>query len=143
MVMLCSDGWVLPKGANVADPPVYMPCSYGEFPGMLERFVVRKPVLTLEQAIHKMTGMPASRIRLADRGRIAPGTAADLVVLDLDRVRDRASNLFPHRPITDHFPHGFPEGIDEVLISGQAVVADGEPTGAVTGRVLRRNGPGR
>ncbi|MGZ5289356.1 MAG: N-acyl-D-amino-acid deacylase family protein [Actinomycetota bacterium] len=140
MVMLCSDGWVLPKGANIADPPLYMPCSYGEFPGMLERFVVRKPVLTLEQAIHKMTGMPASRVRLPDRGRIAPGTAADLVVLDLARVRDRATNLFPHRPITEHFPHGFPEGVDEVLVNGQAVVSGGEPTGAVAGRVLRRTG---
>jgi N-acyl-D-aspartate/D-glutamate deacylase len=140
MVMLCSDGWVLPKGTNVADPPLYMPCSYGEFPGMIERFVVSRPVLTLEQAINKMTEMPASRLRLTDRGRIARGMAADLVVLELDRVRDRATNLFPHRPITEHFPHGFPEGIDEVLVNGQAVVSGGEPTGAVAGRVLRRNG---
>ncbi|MGZ4132795.1 MAG: N-acyl-D-amino-acid deacylase family protein [Actinomycetota bacterium] len=137
MVMLCSDGWVLPRGANVADPPPYMPCSYGEFPGMLERFVVQDGVLSLEDAVRKMTSMPASRLGLADRGLIAPGMAADLVLFDLERVRDRASNLFPHRPITEHYPHGFPEGIDGVWVNGTAVVADGEPTLAVAGRVLR------
>jgi N-acyl-D-amino-acid deacylase len=55
MVMLCSDGWVLPRGANVAGPPLYMPCSYGEYPGMLERFVVKDRVLSLEEAVRKMT----------------------------------------------------------------------------------------
>ncbi|MGE5226481.1 MAG: N-acyl-D-amino-acid deacylase family protein [Planctomycetaceae bacterium] len=138
MVMLCSDGWVLPRGANVADPPLYMPCSYGEYPGMLERFVVRDGVLSLEEAVRKMTSMPAGRIGLADRGLIAPGMAADLVLFDLERVRDRATNLFPHDPITEHFPHGFPQGIDGVWVNGVPVVADGEPTLAVAGRVLRR-----
>ena len=88
--------------------------------------------------------MPASRVRLSPTAvTIAPGMAADLVVLDLDRVRDRATNLFPHRPITEHFPHGFPEGIDEVLVNGRAVVTAGQPTGAVAGRVLRRSDAGR
>ncbi len=138
MVMLCSDGWVLPRGANVADPPPYMPCSYGEHPGMLERFVVQDRVLSLEEAVRKMTSMPAGRLGLADRGLIAPGMAADLVLFDLERVRDRATNLFPHRPITEHYPHDFPEGIDGVWVNGEAVVLDGQPTLAVAGRVLRR-----
>ncbi|HEX9122683.1 MAG TPA: D-aminoacylase [Actinomycetota bacterium] len=137
MVMLCSDGWVMPRGANVADPPPYMPCSYGEFPGILERFVVNEPVLTVEEAVRKMTWMPASRLGLTDRGAIAPGMAADLVVLDLERVRDRATNLFPHDPITEHYPHDFPEGVDWVVVNGRVAVADGEPTGVTAGRSLR------
>ena len=137
MVMACSDGSVMPRGANVGDPPPYMPCSYGEYPGILERFVANEPLLTVEEAVRKMTSMPANRLGLADRGTIAPGAAADLVVFDLERVRDRATNLFPHDPITQHYPHDFPEGIDWVVVNGRVAVAEGAPTGAVAGRLLR------
>jgi N-acyl-D-amino-acid deacylase len=137
MVALCSDGHVLPKGMQDTDAPPYMPCSYGEYPGMLERFVAREGILTLEDAVRKMTSLPASRLGLTDRGAIAPGNAADLVVFDLPRVRDRATNLFPHDPITDNYPHRPPEGIDWVLVNGRVAVAEGEPTGAVAGHVLR------
>jgi N-acyl-D-amino-acid deacylase len=137
MVMLCSDGWVLPRGGNNASQPPYIPCAYGEFPGVIERFVVHEPVLSLEEAVRKMTSMPAARLGLADRGVVAPDMAADLVVFEPDRVRDRATNLFPHDPITEHYPHDFPEGIDWVLINGQVAVEEGEPTGVVGGRVLR------
>ena len=137
MVMLCSDGWVLPRGGNRASQPPYIPCAYGEFPGVIERFVVREPVLSLEEAVRKMTSMPASRLGLADRGVVAPGMAADVVVFEPDRVRDRATNLFPHDPITEHYPHDFPEGIDWVLVNGTMAVEEGEPSGAVAGRVLR------
>jgi N-acyl-D-amino-acid deacylase len=137
MVAFCSDGHVLPKGVQDTDAPPYMPCSYGEFPGMLERFVVREGLLTVEEAVRKMTSLPASRIGLADRGRLAPGAAADVVVFDLPRVRDRATNLFPHDPITDNYPHRPPKGIDWVLVNGEVAVAEAEPTGAMAGRVLR------
>ena len=63
--------------------------------------------------------------------------AADVVVFEPDRVRDRATNLFPHDPITEHYPHDFPEGIDWVLVNGTMAVEEGEPSGAVAGRVLR------
>lgn len=137
MVMLCSDGWVLPRGGNRAAQPPYIPCAYGEFPGVIERFVVREPVLSLEEAVRKMTSMPASRLGLADRGIVAPGMAADLVVFEPDRVRDRATNLFPHEPITEHYPHDFPEGIDWVLVNGEVAVEEGAPTRVVAGGVLR------
>ena len=137
LVALCSDGHVLPKGVQDTDAPPYMPCSYGEFPGMLERFVAREGLLTVEEAVRKMTSLPASRIGLGDRGVLAPGAAADVVVFDLPRVRDRATNLFPHDPITDNYPHRPPLGIDWVLVNGEVTVAEGEPTGAVAGRVLR------
>jgi N-acyl-D-amino-acid deacylase len=137
LVMFCSDGHVLPKGVQDGEEPPYMPCSYGEFPGIIERFVVNEGLLSLEEAIRKMTSMPAGRLGLADRGVVAPGAAADLVVLDLPRVRDLATNLYPHDPITEHYPHSFPEGVDVVVVNGEVVVDEGRPTGAVAGRVLR------
>jgi len=137
LVMICSDGWVAPAEERTLPTAPYQPCTYGEFPGILERFVVKEKVLTLEEAIHKMTGMPAARLGLPDRGQIRPGLAADLVVFDLARIRDRATNLWPHAYPFENYPHGYPEGIDWVLVNGRLAVEDGESTGARVGIVLR------
>src|SRR5437773_4813808 len=80
LVMICSDGWVSPKDERTSATAPYQPCTFGEFPGVLQRFVVEEPVLTLPNAIHKMTGMPARRLAFKDRGLIREGFAADLVV---------------------------------------------------------------
>lgn len=138
LVMICSDGWVAPKEARTSPTAAYQPCTYGEFPGVLERFVVRDHVLRLEEAIFKMTGMPASRLGLMDRGLIRPRFWADIVVFDLPRVRDRATNLWPHTAPLENYPHEYPEGIDWVLVNGTVAVAGGRPTGALAGQVLRR-----
>ena len=74
-----------------------------------------------------MTGLPARRLGLRDRGVIAPGARADLVVLDPRRVADRATYEDPHR---------YPDGIEHVLVNGRFVVKDGEHTGSLPGRVL-------
>lgn len=137
LVMICSDGWVLPKDAQSSRAPPYVPCTYGEYPGVIERFVVKEPVLRLEEAIRKMTSMPATRLGLPDRGLVRKGSWADLVVFDLPRVRDRATNLWPHTHPFENYPHGYPEGIDWVLVNGVVAVEDGAPTGALAGRVLR------
>ncbi len=137
LTMVCSDGWILPREQRTADVAPYLPCTFGEFPGVLERFVVREPVLRLEEAIWKMTGMPAAKLGLADRGLVRPGSWADLVVFDLPRVRDRATNLWPHSYPFENYPHEFPEGIDWVFVNGVAAVQDGRPTGTRTGHVLR------
>jgi len=137
LVMICSDGWVAPKEERTSPTAPYQPCTYGEFPGILERFVVREKVLRLEDAIHKMTGMPAARLGLPDRGQIRPGFAADLVVFDLTRIRDRATNLWPHSSPFENYPHGHPEGIDWVFVNGRPAVEDGKPTGTRAGIVLR------
>ncbi len=137
LVMICSDGWVLPKDAQSSKAPPYVPCTYGEYPGVIERFVVKEPVLRLEEAIRKMTSMPATRLGLPDRGLVRKGSWADLVVFDLPRVRDRATNLWPHTHPFENYPHGYPEGIDWVLVNGVVAVEDGAPTGALAGRVLR------
>lgn len=137
LVMICSDGWVLPKEGAAIEPPPYVPCTYGEFPGVLERFVVREKVLRLEEAVHKMTGMPAAKLGLQDRGLIRRGFWADVVVFDLPRVRDRATNLWPHAFPFENYPHRYPEGIDWVLVNGRVAVQDGEATGVLAGQVLK------
>jgi N-acyl-D-amino-acid deacylase len=137
--MVCSDGLVLAPPDELDDPSVYWPCAYGEYPGVLERYVRDEPVLRLEEAIRKMTSFPAQRFRLFDRGVLRPGLKADLVILDLDRVRDRATNLWPHRFPFENIPHASPEGIDWVIVNGVPVLADGEHTGELPGHVLKRH----
>jgi N-acyl-D-aspartate/D-glutamate deacylase len=140
LVMICSDGLVLAPYGPLNDPPPYSPCSYGEFPGVLERYVRNDPILTLQEAIRKMTSYPAQRLGLMDRGVLRPGARADIVVFDLERVRDRATNLFPHTYPFENYPHDYPEGIDYVLVNGILVVEQAEHTGALPGKVLRRPG---
>ena len=126
--MICSDGRVLAPYGFLNDPPPYSPCSYGEFPGVLERYVRDNPLLTLEEAIRKMTSFPAQRFGLMDRGILWPGAWADVVVFDLERIRDRATHLYPHR---------YPEGIDYVFVNGVLVVEGEQHTNALPGKVLR------
>jgi N-acyl-D-amino-acid deacylase len=136
-VMISSDGQVLAPYGFLNDPPPYSPCSYGEFPGVLERYVRNNPVLSLQEAIRKMTSFPAQRMGIMDRGVLRPGAWADVAVFDLERVHDRATNLYPHRYPFENFPHQYPEGIDYVLVNGTVVVENGEHTGALPGKVLR------
>ena len=87
--------------------------------------------MALETAIHKMTGMPADRLHLPGRGRLAAGGFADLVVFDPDTVADRA---------TFEAPQQYPAGIEWVIVNGEPVIREGEHTGARPGRVLRSSG---
>ena len=105
------------------------PRIYGTHPRVLGHYVREEGVLSLEDAVRKMTGFPAERIGLRDRGRVEEGLAADLVVFDPETVVDVATYQDPHR---------FPEGIPHVFVNGEAIVRDGELTGALPGRVLRR-----
>jgi N-acyl-D-amino-acid deacylase len=136
--MVSSDGLVMPPADQLDDPALYWPCSYGEYPGILERYVREQHVLRLEEAIRRMTSFPAQRFGLLDRGLLRPGLKADLVVFDLDRLHDRATNLFPHAYPFANIPHDHPDGIDHVVVNGVPVVADGRHTGDLPGRVLRR-----
>ena len=135
--MICSDGEALAPYGSLNDPPPYFPCAYGEFPGVLERYVRDEAVLTLQEAIRKMTSFPAQRLGLSDRGILRSGAWADIVVFDLERIHDRATNLYPHTYPFENYPHTYPEGIAYVLVNGQVVVEKAEHTGALPGVVFR------
>ncbi|MBI3477796.1 MAG: D-aminoacylase [Acidobacteria bacterium] len=117
-VMFSSDGAL--HGAH--------PRGAGAFPRVLGRYVREQHVLPLETAIHKMTMMPAAQLGLKDRGRIAPGYVADLVVFDPETVIDES---------TIQQPEAAPKGIPDVMVAGEWVVDGGKVTGAHPGRVLR------
>jgi N-acyl-D-amino-acid deacylase len=105
------------------------PRSYGAFPRVLSHYVREEGILSLEEAVHKMSGLAAKRLNLKDRGLIKPGMAADLVVFDPVKVRDRA---------TYENPHQYAEGILEVIVNGEPVIHEGSHTGSRPGRVLNR-----
>lgn len=105
------------------------PRYYGTFPRVLGRYVRQENLLSLESAIHKMTLMPAERMGLRDRGRIAPDMVADLVVFDPATIRDEATFQDPHR---------YPTGIVSVIVGGQVVVHEGKHTGKLCGCILER-----
>jgi dihydroorotase/N-acyl-D-amino-acid deacylase len=129
-VSFCTD-----SGARATDGPLAgsksHPRGWGSYPRILGLYVRDEKLLSLEAAIHKMTGAPAARVGLRDRGLIREGMFADLTVFDPRTVIDRA---------TFESPNQYPTGIEYVLINGQIAVDKGQRTTALTGRVLR--GPG-
>jgi N-acyl-D-amino-acid deacylase len=127
--MVCSDG-----GAYAIDGPTRRghphPRGLGTFPRVLSRYVRERKALTLEQAINKMTALPASRIHLRDRGRIAEKMAADVVIFDPATVADTA---------TFEEPFQYPVGIDTVIVNGVVALREGQRAERHTGRALRAN----
>jgi len=123
LAFVSSDGYAMaPRGKALEKRP--HPRSYGAFVRVLDRYVRQQGVLTLASAIHKMTGMPARQLRLSDRGRIAAGCIADLVIFDAATVREEATFEDPHR-LASGFAH--------VFVNGVAVLRDGIATGARPG----------
>ncbi|MHB1328479.1 MAG: amidohydrolase family protein [Gemmatimonadales bacterium] len=122
--MIASDGRITALGDGVPHPR-----NYGTFPRVLGRYVREEKVLTLEQAVHKMSGKPAARLGLRDYGCVRSGCVADLALFDPATVSDPAT-------FTD--PHHYPVGIPWVLVNGQPVIANGQLTEARPGRVVRR-----
>jgi len=104
------------------------PRAYGTFPRILAEYVKRRQVLTLEDAVRKMTSWPAQRMGLSDRGLIREGMRADIVLFDLDTLDDVASW---------DAPAGAPTGIDTVIVNGVVSFEDGKHTGARAGSALR------
>jgi N-acyl-D-amino-acid deacylase len=107
------------------------PRAYGNFPRVIAHYVRERHVLSLEDAIRKMTSWPATRMQLYDRGAIREGMAADVTVFNYETIKDNAD--YAH-------PAAYPTGIDYVLVNGAVVIDRGKHTGARPGRVLR--GPG-
>ncbi|MDQ6674218.1 MAG: D-aminoacylase [Chloroflexota bacterium] len=126
LFILSSDGW---RGTRDGGPGEVAnhPNCWGWVPRILGHYVRDEASLSLEEAIHKMTSLPAQRLGLTDRGVVRTGFYADLMVFDPATVDTRSNFARPARA---------PDGISHVLVNGQPVVAAGEPTGALPGRVL-------
>lgn len=127
LTMVGSDGSSLcqtgPLGEGVPHPR-----NYGTFPRVLGTYVREEGVVSLESAVHKMTGMPAARMGLDDRGVLKRGARADLTVFDPETVAQTGDWLDPAQ---------FPDGVDHVVVEGEFVVRDGDHTGARPGTVIR------
>jgi N-acyl-D-amino-acid deacylase len=125
--MIASDGRLTRPGDGKPHPR-----AYGTFPRVLGRYSRELKLLTLEQAVHKMTGMPARRLGLTTRGVLREGAFADVTVFDPAQVSDRS---------TFEDPHQYPVGIEHVFVNGVAVVEGGQFTDHRPGRALRRTAP--
>jgi len=123
--MVSSDGSITKFGEGKPHPRFY-----GTFPRVISRYVRERRVLVLEEAVKKMTSMPAWKLRIWDRGIIRPTMKADLVVFDYWQIKDTA---------TFENPHNYPEGIKYVIVNGKIVVEDGVHTGVRSGSVLKKN----
>jgi N-acyl-D-amino-acid deacylase len=104
------------------------PRAFGTFPRILARYVREQHVMTLEYAVRAMTSLPADQLKLYDRGRLAPGMAADLVIFDPAAIQDTAT--YAH-------PASYSTGIEYVLVNGKVAVSQGNPTGIMAGSVIR------
>ena len=110
------------------------PRAYGNVARFLGHYVRDRQVDTLEGAVHRLSGLPAERLQLKDRGRLAPGMAADVVLFDPATIRDHATFAQPKQYAT---------GVSNVWVNGVQVLAEGEPTGKPAGRFLKGPGFGR
>ncbi len=130
-VSIGSDAGAAEELGKVDDLGLPHPRSYGTFPRIIAKYVREDGVLTLEDAVRKMTSLPASRMKMQGRGVIAAGNWADVVVFDYAALQDRA---------TWEEPFNTPTGIDYVLVNGELVVDHGKHTGQRPGKILY--GPG-
>ena len=127
-MMVGTDGSAIcPEGILGRGKP--HPRFYGTFPRILGHYVREEKVLTLQEAVRKMTSMPAQKIGLKDRGLLREGMVADITIFNADEIQDQATFTDPHR---------FPRGIYYVIVRGEVVVEKNKHTGALPGRALRK-----
>lgn len=125
MLMIGSDSLALSAGKGGKPHPR----TYGTFPRVLGKYVRDEGIITLEEGVHKMTGMAAKQLGLHDRGELALGKAGDITIFDPDTVADRATFTEPHQ---------YSDGIQYVIVNGQTVVEQGKQHDILPGVVLSR-----
>ena len=118
-----------PEGVFLKSSP--HPRAYGNFARLLSKYVRDEGVISLQEAIRRLTSLPASNLKVKKRGQLLPGFFADLVVFDAAKIKDHA---------TFDNPHQFATGVIHVFVNGEQVLSEGEHTGAIPGRIVR--GPG-
>jgi N-acyl-D-amino-acid deacylase len=126
-VMIASDA-----GSHAPYPPmdrsIAHPRAYGTFPRAIAKYVRERKICSLEEMIRKMTSMPADKLGFSDRGILAEGKTADIVIFDYKTIQDKATFTEPHQ---------YPEGIPHVIVNGESVIYNGEHTGAMSGKVIK------
>lgn len=110
------------------------PRTYGNFARLLGKYVRDEKVISLEEAIHRLTGMPAERVKIKSRGYLKPGYYADIVIFDPETIQDHSTYVDPHQYST---------GVKHVFVNGVQVLENGEHTGAMPGRFVKGPGYGR
>jgi len=129
-VSICSDGASIPTEEPYIKDPTH-PRVYGSFARLLSKYVREEKIISLSEAIRKMTSLPATNLKIQKRGMLITGNYADVVVFDPNQVRDKA---------TFENPHQYAEGMQHVFVNGIQVLEAGTHTGAKPGRCIR--GPG-
>ncbi len=124
---ICSDAGARRSKGPLSEGSPH-PLAYGSYPRVLGKYVREERAMSLEEAVRKMSGLPAEILHLADRGTIAIGKAADLAVFDPATVADTA---------TFEAPHSYPVGIPHVIVGGQMAVREGSVTGKLAGTTLQ------
>ena len=107
------------------------PRGYGNFPRVIAKYVRERKVLSLPEAIRKLTSWPATRLRIPSRGLIKEGLWADVVIFDFDKIQDESTYEYPYKT---------PTGINYVLVNGEVVIENGKHTGARPGKVIYGQG---
>lgn len=130
LVMLCSDGRALASYGPLSEG-IPHPRNYGSFPRFLGQYVRERKLLSLPNAIKKMTSMPAAKMKLKNRGSIEKGNYADLVIFAPSTIADLATYTEPEQ---------YPQGIDYVIVNGITVIDHGKHTGELAGKVLQGSG---
>jgi N-acyl-D-amino-acid deacylase len=118
-----------PEGVFLKTNP--HPRAYGNFSRLLGKYVRDEGVISLEEAIRKLTHLPAENLKINKRGLLKEGYFADIVIFDPEKIRDHA---------TFQDPHQYATGVEHVLVNGQLVLKDGEHTGATPGQIVRGAG---
>ena len=129
--MVGVDTFVLDDRWENTSPPWYLPneCCYGGFPRYFRWAVKETAALTLEEAVRKVTSLPARKFKLTGRGVLTEGAYADIVVMNLDRLTDRGDQVAPRR---------YPLGIEHVFVNGVQVVEGSKHRGVTSGKILFR-----
>jgi N-acyl-D-amino-acid deacylase len=125
--MVATDAWA------IIDKPFFQPRCYSTFVRVIERYVLKKKLISLETAIRKMTSMPALKLGLRDRGLIMENMWADITIFSLNNLKETA-----HEELKPRNNHDFPKGIEYVFVNGQMVLEKGELTKLLPGKVLKR-----
>jgi len=137
LFMFCTDGSATSTELDQKRPHVPLGmCSYGEYANILSRWVREKNVLSLQEAIRKCTSFPAQRFGLLNRGLLRPGMNADIVIFDLKKIRDNATNQWPHYYPFENYPPDYAQGVRYVIVNGKIVVEESQFTGTLSGRCL-------